>query len=744
MLKNSNWPRLLIIIGILLLLKIPQVVMASGDKAVDPTHYGKVMGYIFDAATGAPLAGTTVIVAEDGTFKEGAKTTATSDAAGNYKCQAQIGRISSNFDWGKALGSSLIGIVSGSATTKTKRIDVSRLNLRVDCNGYNRFEGVVPCRSINTDTFSVMMEPIYLTKLPSTEVSTVAVGWGSAEIVSAEITPSITRKRSKITLTIKLKSPPLDSKAKPIVSVSSRTFGEKQLTRYTTDSNGFYTFSHEIGLPKRAHGVDRVQFAISDYPYYFCAGKDRAIVLLQIIKDDSEEQSAQLRLKAFEFGQKRQDNDQMAALQELSQRPDAQAGDKDAPRLLEQRLAEYQKPVERFVNATTTPEQLDSNISTAKSKVDADKNNNDFDSWHQYSILLLRKAVSRKSGDSMPADTIALCKTALIGALKCGRSGKQMLSESQYNGVLGYLGSEVIGVSGFGVPEANSDFVILQSLEDLDKVPNDYLSHLNLAAALTELGQADLASTFVDKCLALNPECNEAKYVKALTDIQEGNARMGVILLQDVLKSNPRHYRANLVLAKAYVESGDAEKASSYISAHESFYGPDARQFLGDLRLPLQGVDLAEKNTTAQVVAKVEEPTPKVVARAEEPASASVLTEPEVTNGPKYIKVNGSALVPLKIISEFLGATVDFEINSGIITITSDSSTVSLKLRSDLASVNGKLVQLSTPASERNGTAYVPLRFIGEAFSAKVKLDVKTGDIRIEHPSRKAVLVLPK
>lgn len=128
----------------------------------------------------------------------------------------------------------------------------------------------------------------------------------------------------------------------------------------------------------------------------------------------------------------------------------------------------------------------------------------------------------------------------------------------------------------------------------------------------------------------------------------------------------------------------------------------------------------------------------------EAPVVSPAPVQPEVTNGPKYIKSNGFALVPLKSIGEWIGATVDFDKKSGIITLKSESNTISLKLKSDIASLNGKLVQLSTPATERNGTTYVPLRFVGEAFAAKIKIDASTGEIRIEHPSRAAVLVLSK
>lgn len=105
---------------------------------------------------------------------------------------------------------------------------------------------------------------------------------------------------------------------------------------------------------------------------------------------------------------------------------------------------------------------------------------------------------------------------------------------------------------------------------------------------------------------------------------------------------------------------------------------------------------------------------------------------------------NGYSLVPLKAIADWLGASIEFDKVSKIIELKSESSTVSLKLGSDVASINGKLVQLQSPAIEQSGTTYVPLRFVCEAFAAKVKFDAASGEIRIENSSANAVLILPK
>lgn len=160
-------------------------------------------------------------------------------------------------------------------------------------------------------------------------------------------------------------------------------------------------------------------------------------------------------------------------------------------------------------------------------------------------------------------------------------------------------------------------------------------------------------------------------------------------------------------------------------------------------KVPLQGIDMAEKKPEPPVVVKVSAPvTPPAPVQSEVVPSAP--PQPQVTKGPKYLMINGYSLVPLKSIAEWLGATIDFDRNSGIITIKTGSNIVSIKLNADVASVNGKLVQLQTSAIERNGSTYVPLRFLGEAFAAKVKFDAVTGEIRIENPSGSAVLVLTK
>ena len=695
----------------------------ESDKLVQPTDDGGVIGRIYDATNMSPIVGATVVIQEDGAFASSGKTIGKTDAIGGYECKAKIGRISGHLNVAQALFSSPLGLLTGAARDKTKRTDISRLNIRVTADGFQPFEGIVPCRRIIADEFVAAMEPIMLVKTDSTEVSTVAIGWGNMEITSASVEPTILHPKWKATVAVSLKCPAQDPKLKPVIVIYSALCGKKQLTKFTTEADGSLLFRAEWAVPSRAGGIDLMRILVQNTPYELKPINDT--ILMQVTK---AEEAAKLRLKAFELRKKCLYEEALKVLTELCSMPEAIDYDKDTLFSVQNCLP-LSQPLTPAEVAPPQGSDLDSLLASAKKQTDVDTKFQDFNAWHQYALLLFRQAHYKGQQNSAELLTsIEECRNALIGALRSGRSAM-----TYKNTNLSFGARRIESVSGFQVPEADSDFVLLQNINVLRTPVVDYLDYLNVATALCDLSQMDLTATYADKCLSVKGDCIEAKYVKALADIQEGNARNGVSLLQDVVKANPRHYRANLVLAKAYTEAGETEKAASYLSAHEAFYGSDAKQLLCSIKLLLQGIDLAEKK-----------PEPPVIILAKDSDVPLTPVEPVITKGPKYLKENGFALVPLKSIGEWIGATIDFDKKSGIITLKSESNTVSLKLKSDVASVNSKLVQLSTPATERNGTTYVPLRFVGEAFAAKIKLDVSTGDIRIEHPSRAAVLVLSK
>jgi len=109
--------------------------------------------------------------------------------------------------------------------------------------------------------------------------------------------------------------------------------------------------------------------------------------------------------------------------------------------------------------------------------------------------------------------------------------------------------------------------------------------------------------------------------------------------------------------------------------------------------------------------------------------------------------VSGSLLVPIRAISEALGAQVGWDQVSQTVTLTLGGTVVKLVLGSKLATVNGKTVTLTAAAANVSGRILVPLRLVGESFGAEVAWKQETQTVviigRREGPSDVASPGLP-
>ncbi|REK71296.1 copper amine oxidase N-terminal domain-containing protein [Paenibacillus paeoniae] len=81
---------------------------------------------------------------------------------------------------------------------------------------------------------------------------------------------------------------------------------------------------------------------------------------------------------------------------------------------------------------------------------------------------------------------------------------------------------------------------------------------------------------------------------------------------------------------------------------------------------------------------------------------------------------NGSALLPLREIGTLLNSKTTWIPEGKRIVITNPETRIELTLGSKQAKVNGKNMAMRTTPYNKNGVVYVPIRFIGEAFGAKV------------------------
>lgn len=93
--------------------------------------------------------------------------------------------------------------------------------------------------------------------------------------------------------------------------------------------------------------------------------------------------------------------------------------------------------------------------------------------------------------------------------------------------------------------------------------------------------------------------------------------------------------------------------------------------------------------------------------------------------------VSGTTLVPLRVISENMGASVDWNEAERKVTVKKGNTTITLQIDEYLAYVNGDALTISMAPRISNGRTMVPLRFIGETLDCEVGWDAETKTVII-------------
>ena len=99
------------------------------------------------------------------------------------------------------------------------------------------------------------------------------------------------------------------------------------------------------------------------------------------------------------------------------------------------------------------------------------------------------------------------------------------------------------------------------------------------------------------------------------------------------------------------------------------------------------------------------------------------------------ISKNGTTLVPLRLISENLGADVNYDKFSKKISITSNISFIELYINSQEAKINNQPMTLSMSPEIVSNTTMVPIRFISEALNCIVDWDKTNQIVKITSPT---------
>lgn len=102
--------------------------------------------------------------------------------------------------------------------------------------------------------------------------------------------------------------------------------------------------------------------------------------------------------------------------------------------------------------------------------------------------------------------------------------------------------------------------------------------------------------------------------------------------------------------------------------------------------------------------------------------TAYVNTAPVKLDSPPVIQ-NSRTLVPVRFISEQMGAKVTWNDVKRQVTIAQGTKTIILTINSNKVLVNGKTVTIDVPAKIINSRTMVPVRFVSEQLGYKVKWD---------------------
>jgi len=118
----------------------------------------------------------------------------------------------------------------------------------------------------------------------------------------------------------------------------------------------------------------------------------------------------------------------------------------------------------------------------------------------------------------------------------------------------------------------------------------------------------------------------------------------------------------------------------------------------------------------------------------------SAQESPTIT-APVYGKnERGHILIPLRVVSEGLGAKVKWDKPTLSAKITREKIEVNVPLNSDYATVNGKSVRLDARTIIERGVTYVPLRFVAQSLGGTVTWNNETQKATASLGDRKVVI----
>lgn len=96
-----------------------------------------------------------------------------------------------------------------------------------------------------------------------------------------------------------------------------------------------------------------------------------------------------------------------------------------------------------------------------------------------------------------------------------------------------------------------------------------------------------------------------------------------------------------------------------------------------------------------------------------------------------FVDKQNRVQVPLRLISEMLGAQITWSPEKKQVSISQNAKTITLTLGNKVIYVNGAAEEMDTSAVSKGSRTYVPLRFITQALGAEMTWDTASGAVAI-------------
>lgn len=123
----------------------------------------------------------------------------------------------------------------------------------------------------------------------------------------------------------------------------------------------------------------------------------------------------------------------------------------------------------------------------------------------------------------------------------------------------------------------------------------------------------------------------------------------------------------------------------------------------------------------------------EIASRAQTPAPPITIfiDDQQLRPAPAPLNLNGTVLVPMRDLFEHEGAKLAWDNVTKTVTATKGETTLTYRIGEQTASVNGSAVHVNIPGRITDGSAMVPLRLVSEALGSTVKWNQAARTVRI-------------